>query len=73
VESLPVRLAHGADAMSGSTNAGEAFDLTATREARDSTYAGIVRSFGPLVSQTSGTEGCARQGPPPSMPGKPKS
>jgi heavy metal translocating P-type ATPase len=42
-ESLPVRLARGADAMSGSTNAGEAFDLTATREAKDSTYAGIVR------------------------------
>ena len=29
--------------MSGSTNAGEAFDLVATRPARDSTYAGIVR------------------------------
>lgn len=42
-ESLPVRLDHGAEAMSGSTNAGEAFDLKATREARDSTYAGIVR------------------------------
>ena len=42
-ESLPVRLAYGADAMSGSTNGGEAFDLTATREAKDSTYAGIVR------------------------------
>lgn len=42
-ESLPVRLALGADAMSGCTNAGEAFDLTATREASDSTYAGIVR------------------------------
>ncbi len=42
-ESLPVRLARGADAMSGSTNAGEAFDLTATRPAKDSTYAGIVR------------------------------
>jgi heavy metal translocating P-type ATPase len=42
-ESLPVRLARGADAMSGSTNAGEAFDLTATRAARESTYAGIVR------------------------------
>jgi heavy metal translocating P-type ATPase len=42
-ESLPVRLARGADAMSGSTNAGEAFDLNATREAKDSTYAGIVR------------------------------
>lgn len=42
-ESLPVRLDRGAEAMSGSTNAGEAFDLKATREARDSTYAGIVR------------------------------
>jgi heavy metal translocating P-type ATPase len=42
-ESLPVRLARGAEAMSGATNAGEAFDLIATREARDSTYAGIVR------------------------------
>ena len=42
-ESLPVRLECGAEAMSGSTNAGEAFDLTATREAKDSTYAGIVR------------------------------
>ena len=42
-ESLPVRLSRGADAMSGSTNAGEAFDLIAAREAKDSTYAGIVR------------------------------
>jgi heavy metal translocating P-type ATPase len=42
-ESLPVRLDNGGEAMSGSTNAGEAFDLEATREARDSTYAGIVR------------------------------
>jgi heavy metal translocating P-type ATPase len=42
-ESLPVRLSRGADAMSGSTNAGEAFDLTATRPAKQSTYAGIVR------------------------------
>lgn len=42
-ESLPVRLTRGSDAMSGSTNAGEAFDLTATRPAKDSTYAGIVR------------------------------
>ncbi|NNU79477.1 cadmium-translocating P-type ATPase [Halovulum dunhuangense] len=42
-EPLPQRLQRGADAMSGSTNAGEAFDLTATRIARDSTYAGIVR------------------------------
>lgn len=42
-ESLPVRLASGADATSGSTNAGEAFELIATRPAEDSTYAGIVR------------------------------
>jgi heavy metal translocating P-type ATPase len=42
-ESLPVRLARGDEAMSGSTNAGEAFDMTATRLAKESTYAGIVR------------------------------
>ena len=42
-ESLPVRLTQGAEAMSGATNAGDAFDLTALREAKDSTYAGIVR------------------------------
>ncbi|WP_019953302.1 heavy metal translocating P-type ATPase [Yoonia vestfoldensis] len=42
-ESLPVRLERGTAAMSGSTNAGEPFDLTATHEAKDSTYAGIVR------------------------------
>src|SRR5690606_4724294 len=42
-ESLPVRLAPGDEAMSGSTNAGEAFDLLATRRAKESTYAGIVR------------------------------
>ncbi|HEY9011784.1 MAG TPA: heavy metal translocating P-type ATPase, partial [Devosia sp.] len=36
-ESLPVRLARGGEAMSGSTNAGEAFDLIATRPAGDST------------------------------------
>lgn len=42
-ESLPVRLTDGGEAMSGSTNAGDAFDLVATRHAKDSTYAGIVR------------------------------
>lgn len=42
-ESLPVPLQQGAEALSGSTNAGDAFDLNATRLARDSTYAGIVR------------------------------
>ncbi|OYU38013.1 MAG: heavy metal translocating P-type ATPase [Pseudorhodobacter sp. PARRP1] len=42
-ESMPVRLDRGQDVMSGSTNAGEAFDLRVTRVAADSTYAGIVR------------------------------
>ena len=42
-EALPIRLTRGAEAMSGSTNAGGAFNLTATRLAKDSTYAGIVR------------------------------
>ena len=42
-EAMPMRLAKGAEVMSGSTNAGEAFDLRATRAATDSTYAGIVR------------------------------
>ena len=42
-ESLPVRLKSGDTALSGSTNAGDAFDLVATRRAADSTYAGIVR------------------------------
>ncbi len=42
-ESLPVRLERGGEAMSGCTNAGDAFDLVATRPAADSTYAGIVR------------------------------
>ncbi|MGF7161523.1 heavy metal translocating P-type ATPase [Rhodoligotrophos appendicifer] len=42
-ESLPVRIEMGGDALSGSTNAGEAFDLVATHPAKDSTYAGIVK------------------------------
>ena len=42
-ESLPQRLAMGDGVMSGSTNAGEAFDIVATHGAKDSTYAGIVR------------------------------
>ena len=42
-ESLPQRLSQGHEAMSGATNAGEAFDMTATRRAAESTYAGIVR------------------------------
>lgn len=46
-ESMPARLSRGAEAMSGATNAGEPFDLSATRLAEESTYAGIVR----LVSE----------------------
>lgn len=42
-EPMPVRLERGQDVMSGSTNAGEAFNLIAARHAKDSTYAGIVR------------------------------
>ncbi len=42
-EPLPQRVAQRAAAMSGSVNAGEAFDLVATRRAAESTYAGIVR------------------------------
>ena len=40
---MPVLLDRGQDVMSGSTNAGDAFDLRATRRATESTYAGIVR------------------------------
>lgn len=42
-ESLPVSLSRGADVLSGSMNVGDAFDIIAKREAKDSTYAGIVR------------------------------
>lgn len=42
-EPLPQRLPPGAAAPSGGVNAGDSFDLVATRLAADSTYAGIVR------------------------------
>jgi len=42
-ESMPVQLSCGQDVMSGSTNAGDAFDLRVTRPPASSTYAGIVR------------------------------
>ena len=42
-ESLPVQRRAGDAAMSGSTNVGDAFDLTASHRAEESTYAGIVR------------------------------
>ncbi|MBS3847736.1 heavy metal translocating P-type ATPase [Devosia sp. BSSL-BM10] len=42
-ESIPVHLADGAEALSGSTLIGAPFDLVASRPAAESTYAGIVR------------------------------
>jgi heavy metal translocating P-type ATPase len=42
-EPIPVQARVGDEVMSGSTNAGEAFDLTASHHAAESTYAGIVR------------------------------
>ncbi len=42
-ESLPVQQVIGEPVMSGSLNVGEAFDLSASRRAAESTYAGIVR------------------------------
>lgn len=42
-EAIPVRHGRGEAAMSGSTNVGAAFDLLASRDAADSTYARIVR------------------------------
>ncbi|MCD2171859.1 heavy metal translocating P-type ATPase [Rhizobium sp. C4] len=42
-ESLPVSASKDDAVLSGATNAGDAFDLLATHQARDSTYAGIVR------------------------------
>ncbi|ABE62753.1 Heavy metal translocating P-type ATPase [Nitrobacter hamburgensis X14] len=42
-EPIPVQQRAGDAVMSGSTNAGEAFDLVASHHAAESTYAGIVR------------------------------
>ena len=42
-EPLPVSYERGHTVRSGSANAGDAFDLRATRSASESTYAGIVR------------------------------
>ena len=42
-EAMPVAAHAGAEVRSGTANAGEAFDLRATRRASDSAYAGIVR------------------------------
>ena len=42
-ESVPVQRKGGEPVMSGVTNVGDAFDLSATHRAAESTYAGIVR------------------------------
>ncbi len=42
-ESIPVQHTAGAAIMSGATNAGDAFDLIASKRAAESTYAAIVR------------------------------
>ena len=42
-EPLPVQQSAGELVMSGSTNVGDAFDLTASHRAAESTFAGIVR------------------------------
>jgi heavy metal translocating P-type ATPase len=42
-ESLPVAVKPGQPVLSGATNAGDAFDLTASHRAAESTYAGVVR------------------------------
>src|SRR5512144_1688039 len=42
-EPLPIKAKPGEPVLSGSTNAGEAFDMIAARPAAESTYAGIVR------------------------------
>jgi heavy metal translocating P-type ATPase len=46
-ESLPVPRRAGEDVLSGASNLGQAFDITATHRAEESTFAGIVR----LVAQ----------------------
>ncbi|MDQ0561562.1 heavy metal translocating P-type ATPase [Rhizobium mesoamericanum] len=42
-EPLPVRLSQGEAVSSGATNAGDAFDLIASKAAKDSTYAHVLR------------------------------
>ena len=42
-EAMPVTFMTGGQVLSGSTNAGAPFDLTASRLAAESTYAGVVR------------------------------
>ena len=50
-ESLPVTLTPGASIRSGGTNAGETFDVRASRPAAESAYAAIVRLVRDAASQ----------------------
>jgi heavy metal translocating P-type ATPase len=52
-EALPVRRAAGAGIMSGSTNAGDAFELRVERSSAESTYSGIVRLVAAARNQKS--------------------
>ena len=42
-EAMPATFMTGGQVLSGTTNVGDAFDLTATRRAAESAYAGVVR------------------------------
>jgi heavy metal translocating P-type ATPase len=42
-EAMPVKVKIGQPVLSGSTNVGDAFDMTASHSAAESTYAGVVR------------------------------
>ena len=59
-ESIPVQQHAGDEVMSGSTNVGEAFDLTVSHRAAESTYAGIVR----LVDSGAALQGARCRGSP---------
>ena len=58
-ESIPVQKSAGEPVMSGVTNVGDAFDLSATHRAAESTYAGIVRLI-EAAQALEGPHGAAR-------------
>ncbi len=55
-EALPVRHEAGEPVMSGPSNAGDAFEMTAARPAAESTFAGIVRLV-EQAQQVAGADG----------------
>jgi cation transport ATPase len=61
-EGIPVEKRAGDEILSGSTNVGDAFDLTAVRPAGESTYANIVRLV--RQAQESGDPYALREGVP---------